>query len=148
MKIRLTLALASMLAVMGLTGCTTTSTGQKVPDAALMKATAQEAALIGTTLYLKDHPEQRPTFVTVRASVKALLDAGNFDAAALTASLQALPIKELQGNDGILIVGAAVTLWDAYGKQLAALDKNQVGVLYVLPVIQGVYDGLNAALGP
>jgi hypothetical protein len=77
-----------------------------------------------------------------------LIAAGNFSAADLTAALQALPVKELQGGEGTLIVGEAVILWDQYGRQLASLDKAQVFQTYILPVAKAIYEGLDMALGP
>src|ERR1044071_557823 len=126
-----------------------------VPDVQQMTAIAKSAAYLGTSVYLNGlpprlagHPGDRPAFVTARSSLGALIAAGNFSAADLTAALQALPVKELQGGEGTLIVGEAVILWDQYGRQLASLDKAQVFQTYILPVAKAIYEGLDMALGP
>jgi len=147
------------------TGCrTVTSTDPiygtnvvtRVPDVALMCTTAQSAAYLGSVIYLNGlgsknfpaHPEARPQFELARTSLRALIAGGSFDGAQLTAALQGLPIQELQGAQGSLIVGEAVILWDQYGQQLARLDKAQIFATYVLPVAKSILDGLDMALGP
>jgi len=139
----------------------TNSTGgtvtNKVPNVALMVSLAKSAGYLGTSVYLNGlgdgkqvpaHPQARPQFETARTSLRALIAAGTFSASDLTAALQALPIKELQGDEGTLIVGEAVILWDSYGVQLADLDKAKVFATYILPVAQALLDGLDMALGP
>jgi hypothetical protein len=130
----------------------------RVPDAttvALIAGTAKSAAYLGTKIYLEGlpprlagHPEAREEFVLARNSVLTLLALGNFSAGDLTAALQNLPIKELQGETGTLIVGEAVVLWDSYGRQLSSLDKAQVFQGYIKPVAQAICEGLTMALGP
>lgn len=133
------------------------SSTNKVPDeVAITLATgaARSAAYLGTKIYLEGlpprlagHPNDRQAFETARTSVKALIAAGIFTSADLSAALQGLPIKELQGSEGTLIVGEAVMLWDTYGRLLANLDKAQAFKTFVLPFAQAVADGLDMALG-
>lgn len=144
-------------------GCTTvqttnpdgTTSTSKVPNVAAMSSIAQSAVYIGTTVYLNGipptvaaHPQDRAAFETARTSLRALIAAGTFSASDLTASLQALPIKQLQGSSGTLIVGEAVILWDQYGQELVSLDKAQVFDTYILPVAKSILAGLDQALGP
>ncbi len=124
------------------------------PDVDAMASIAKSAAYLGTSVYLNGlpprlagHPQDRPAFVTARSSLKALIAAGTFSMADLTAALQALPVKEMQGSEGTLIVGEEVILWDQYGRQLARLDKAQVFAAYILPVAKAIYEGLDMALG-
>jgi hypothetical protein len=126
-----------------------------VPDVAQMQLVAKSAVYVGTTVWLKGvppglpaHPEDREAFETARTSLQTLIAAGSFSAGDLSAALQSLPIKELQGDTGSLIVGEAVILWDQYGRQLASLDKALVFNTYILPVAKSILDGLNLALGP
>lgn len=144
-------------ALLATPGCTTTSTGQKVPDVALMQSVAKSATFLGTSIYLNGlgdktrfpaHPESREKFETARTSLRILIASGTFTAADLTAALQALPVKELQGAEGTMLVGEVVILWDAYGRQLASLDKAKVFDTYILPVAKAVLEGLDMALGP
>lgn len=130
---------------------------QTVPDAAtvqIVATTAKSAAYLGTKIYLEGlpprvpgHPEARAQFELARTSLKGLLALGTFSTGDLSAVLSQLPIKELQGENGTLIVGEAVVLWDTYGRQLANLDKAKVFDGYIKPVAQSILDGLNMALG-
>ena len=159
----LAMALAASL-MLGSIGCSTvvstradgTIATNKVPDVQMMVSLAKSAGYLGTSVYLNGlgdgskvpaHPQARPQFETARLAVRTLLAAGSFSPADLTAALQALPIKELQGDQGTLVVGEAVILWDTYGQQLANLDKAKVFETYIKPVAQGLLDGLDMALG-
>lgn len=139
-----TITLAALL-----TACTTTPTGQRVPDVKSMAAVAREAAHVGTVVWLQKNPGDRATFQKVQLGLHTLIAAGTFNAADLTQLLQQLPVNELKDpQTGTLIVGAAVTLWDVYGQQLTSLDKSQVFATYILPVAKALADGFDAALGP
>lgn len=129
-------------------GCVTGPDGKSVPNVPLMKATAKEASYVGTVVWLKAHPEDRAEFELTRTSLRALIAAGSFSTTDLTQALSALPIGELRGDTGAIIVGAAVTLWDAYGRELASLDQDKVFETYVLPVAQSILEGLDAGLAP
>jgi hypothetical protein len=94
------------------------------------------------------HPGDRDKFNLARTSLKTLIAAGTFSPADLTAALQSLPVSELKGDTGSLIVGEGVMLWDQYGQQLASLDKAQVFDTYVLPMAKAILAGLDQALGP
>ena len=139
------IGLAALLA--GITGCSTTPTGQKVPDVKAMSAVAQSAAAIGSMVWLEHNPGDRATFEQVRTGLRILIASGTFQASDLTTLLRQLPIKELKGDSGTLIVGTAVTLWDVYGRQLTDLDKAQVFATYVLPVAQAILAGLDQGMG-
>lgn len=165
MKLFQNLFVCGLLAIVGVAGfgCRTVTyqdpgTGaistNRVPDVVLMAGIAKSAAYLGTEIYLQGipprvpgHPEARGAFETARNSLQTLIAAGTFSASDLTAALQSLPVKELQGAQGTLIVGEAVILWDEYGQQLANLDKAKVFPTYILPVAQALLDGLNMALG-
>lgn len=148
MKIISLIALASMLAF---TGCQTTSntdgTTTKAVDPIVLQLVAQDATAVGATMLLQQKPEYRPQLELARMSVKALLATGNGSPAELQAALSGLPIKQLQGNQGALIVTSAVTLIDAAGARLKAVDSKQVWASYVQPIAQGIANGLDQALG-
>lgn len=148
------------------TGCKTVTTTDaagvlqtnRVPDQLaidLSAGVARSAAYLGTKIYLEGlpprlagHPQDRQSFELARTSVKGLIAAGSFTSADLTTALQGLPIQELKGAEGTLIVGEAVVLWDQYGRMLASLDKAQAFKTFVLPFAQAIADGLDLALGP
>lgn len=134
--------------VVALPACVTTPEGKTVPDVALMQSVAHDAAFLGTTFYLQAKPQDRLLFQMARNSLATLIAAGEFSPDQLTAAFAALPIKTLQSQQGTLIIGAAVSLWDAYGRQLATLDKDQVFPTYVLPVAKSILAGLDLALAP
>jgi hypothetical protein len=144
--LQMTSKLTSLVLLLSLTGCVTTPDGHNVPDVKLMCSVAQTAAYTGSSIYLLSHPQDRPKFELARNSLQALIAAGTFSAEDLTRALQSLPIKQLEGEKGILIVGTAVSLWDAYGQQLVELDKAQVFETYILPVAIAIKAGLDSAL--
>lgn len=128
-------------------GCQTTPTGQTIPDPLVLQLTAQEAAAIGTQLWLGTHPNDRAQFETARASLRVLLGAGKGSAADLQVALSSLPIKQLSGTNGSVIVTTAAILISKGGQQLAKLDTAGVWSYYVEPVAQGLADGLDQTLG-
>lgn len=129
------------------TGCTTTQTGSKTVDPAILRLVAQEAAAVGSTVWLQGHPNDREAFTLARTSLRALIATGTGSPADLQAALASLPISQLQGSGGAVIVSGAVVLLDAAGRQLTALDSKQIWSGYVLPVAQGLEAGLSQGLG-
>lgn len=150
------LALFSLVAVLAFApGCVHvpvvatdgTVTTNTLPNVKAMKTIAKSAAYLGTFTYLQNRPQDRDLFELTRTSLQTLIAAGTFSVADLKAALQKLPIKQLQGTQGSVIVGEAVILWDEYGTELAALDSSQIFNTYVLPVAQALLEGLDLALG-
>ena len=129
------------------TGCTTTSTGQKVVDPTVLQAIAQSAASTGSYIYLQSNPQDRDKFVIAQKALQALIASGSGNVAQLQSALSTLPIKQLQGTQGAVIVANAVTLINIASKELTKLDTNQVASVYVLPIAQGLLDGLTQTLG-
>jgi hypothetical protein len=149
-KVKSLFAVALLTSTLAFTpGCVTTETGQKIPDPVLLQSVSFEAASVGATFWLQSHPdpETRAQFVLVQASLRTLVSAGSGDLAQLQAALSDLPIKQLSGTNGQVIVGGAVVLIDAAGKQLLKLDSKGIYPHYVQPVAQGVLAGLDIALG-
>lgn len=127
------LALACLLM-----GCSTVPSNQTAQLAGI----AEVAAFTGTAYYLADHPEKAPIFEAAKQALDGLIADGNSDPAAFSKALASLPIKELKGDKGAIMVGAAVILWDTYAGQITKLDQAKK----VLPVIQAVRNGLARAL--
>lgn len=149
------IALFSLLAVLAFApGCTSvrtvgadgTAVTNSVPDPTILRITAQEAAALGGQFWLAEHPENRPEFELARTSLAALIATGNGTPADLQAALAQLPIKQLEGSSGAVIISGAVVLLDAAGRQLVKLDSKQVWSAYVEPVAQGLLAGLDQAL--
>jgi hypothetical protein len=143
---RVVLTAALIAGLTTFAGCTTTPTGQRVPDVGAMTFTAQSASYVGARMWLREHPEDRSAFERSRDGLKILIAAGTFSAQDLTVALQKLPIRELRSDEGAVIVDVAVVLWDNYGRQLADLDKARVFDTYILPVAKAIYKGLDQAL--
>lgn len=141
------LALASMLAVTGCKTVTNTDgTTTKRVDPIVLQAVAQDATAVGTTIFLQAHPEYRTQFELAQVSVHALLAAGSGSPADLQAALSGLPIAQLKGQQGAIIVSSAVTLIDLAGAELKGVDSKQVWSNFVQPVAQGIANGLDQAL--
>lgn len=122
-----------------LMGC---STVQNPNQTAQLAGIAEVAAYTGTAYYLADHPEKAPLFEASLQALNGLINDNNSDPAAFTKALSALPIKELKGDKGVIVVGAAVILWDTYASQVTTLDQAKK----VMPVVIGVRNGLARAL--
>ncbi len=105
-------------------------------------AAITEAAMVGSAVALNDSPELRPAFQTAHDDLGALLATGSLNAAQLTKILNELPIKELQGSNARIIIGATLVLFDSYIQ--TATDINKVAA--VKDVAQALYSGLDAAL--
>lgn len=102
-------------------------------------AIAELAAYTGTALRLVDHPEDRPKFL---AASDALAAATTTDPAALQRVLATLPVKELRGEKGAVIVGAAVLLYETELKRLTSIDQSS----FVGAVSKSVRSGIARAL--
>ena len=139
------LVLAAALAIP--TGCTTTSDGRKVPDPIVLTAIAQDAAYVGTTITLQTNPQYRPAFDQARLALEGLVAAGSGSPSDLQDVLSRLPVKQLQGTNGAIVVQQAVVILNAARAELAKLDKAQVYSGYVQPIAQGLLAGLDQALG-
>jgi hypothetical protein len=105
---------------------------------------AELAAFSGSSYWLGGHPQDRPYFALSLAALDSLLKDRNYDPQALTAALSSLPVKQLQGDKGALIVSAATILYDGYASEVVNLDK----AIYIAPVIAAIRNGLFRALNP
>jgi hypothetical protein len=105
---------------------------------------AELAAFTGSQYWLHDHPQDRQYFAVSLAALDSLLKDRNYDPQALTAALSSLPVRQLQGDKGALIVSAATILYDGYASEVVNLDK----ATYIAPVIAAIRNGLFRALNP
>jgi len=107
---------------------------------------AENAAYFGTVEYLKSHASDRDKFVLAANSVRALIALGSFSHDDLAKALQQLPVQELIGPNGTLVVDEAIMLWDLEGKELIGIDAAQKFNAFVLPVAKATLAGLDRAL--
>jgi hypothetical protein len=105
--------ITSLLITIGLAafccGCKTTTSQQQIATAS---ALAYEAAYVGTALDLSAHPEHRKGFELGLVALSGLLKSTNYTSAELVAALNKLPLKELQGENGAIVIGAIVSVFD------------------------------------
>jgi hypothetical protein len=123
-------------------GCVTAPDGTRKLDVQRVANISGAAAELGAIAYLQKHPEGRIYFEAVVNGLAALDASGNYDPAAFARALQALPVKELKGPEGTLLVGAAIIAWDQLAAESARLDNSA----WVKPVLLKVKDGLAKAL--
>lgn len=132
--------LATILALLVFTGCTTTREQQRLTDE--MVSVAEVAAFVGTSVHLIDNPTDRVYFRIALNALNAALADHDYDPAGFAEILSELPMHEIQGDKGAVIVGTAVILWERYSRQIVALDTEET----VKPVMIAVRDGINRAL--
>jgi hypothetical protein len=130
------------LGAFSFTGCASSNSQTPEQRAARVAMVAELAAYSGTTVYLEKHPDKRPYFVAANAALGNLLSSTNVTPAQLAEALQGLPVRELQGSQGSLIVGNAVILYDSLLRENVNMDAN----VYLRPVITSIHSGLTRAL--
>lgn len=131
----LTLILATSLLV----GCATTSKDQKLQQ---VVTAVQLASYTGTTIYLQKHPEQKNAFVLSRDILNSFIKDGKYDPASLHKALEGLPIKELKGENGAIIITSAQILYESYVSGLTDLDKTPA----LKAIMTAVRDGFDKSL--
>lgn len=137
--------LAALVIPLTFTGCTTPGAQTSVTiTPARMGLIAELAAFDGATLYLAQHPEQRPAFDAALGALTLLKSGTNATPADVKVALDQLPIKELKGPQGDVTVGTAVILYDAFVREHVNLDSNE----WLRPAIEGLHRGLARALPP
>lgn len=137
---QLRLVSAALLLVMFMVGCKTAPTDtQKIAFAA---ALAKSAVVMGVGYDLQANPEHRVAYEVAEQSLNMLLKNGNYDAAKLAAALQSLPVKELKGTQGALIISGAVSVFELATSTFFDPSSSQA----VFAVGTAVRDGLATAL--
>ena len=125
-----------------LVGCTTTSTTNSGVDinrvARILGVTAETASFI----HLRSHPEDRPRFEAARSALSGLDAVGDYSPIRFAEALQALPLRELKGPDGVLIVTGAMVLWEEANAQFGSVSTPE----WVKPILQRVQGGIDNAL--
>ncbi len=129
-----------------LTGCASVGSNPAADAQRIQRLAtiAELAAFTGTQYWLGSHPQDRPYFALSLAALDSLLKDRNYDPQALSTALSGLPVRQLQGDKGALIVSAATILYDGYANEVVNLDQ----AVYIAPVISAIRNGLFRALNP
>lgn len=122
------------------TGCATTSNDRTAIER--IGNVAELAAYTGAALHLVDHPEGAGRIGLAINALDNLASTNGFNAIALSQALSQLPIKELSGEKGHILIGAAVLLYEAELSQLTPIEQPP----YVQAVATRVRAGLYRAL--
>jgi len=110
---------------------------------AQLATVAEMAAFTGTSIRLQAHPDEQARFMAVREMLRLLGGATNVNPAAFSAALKQLPVKELQGPSGELIIGSAIILYDAFAREHVNLDAN----IWLRPIVEATERGITRGLG-
>ncbi len=138
MKSKFALALLALSLAL-LPGCSSMqpSTQKRVETATKL------AAYIGTTEYLRVHPEQRPGFELAVEALSQIETAPTVDLTALLAVVNRLPVKELKSDRSQMFITSAAILLTDYGEALPLERLNELR-----PVAVSIREGIQLALQP
>lgn len=133
------LATVLLTASLSFTGCQTAAISQA--SIARIQTAAKLAAYVGTTEYLRVHPEQRAGFVLARDLLGQIETSPTVDLPTLLAVVNKLPVKELKTERAQLIVSSATLLLSDYAGQLPLEKLNELK-----PVAASIREGIELAL--
>ena len=103
---------------------------------------AELAAYTGAQVDIVANPGHRAAYVAAHQALDAMLQSENYSPSEFADALKLLPIKELKGYQGAIIVTSAIVVWQDYSKEVLDLDKG----VYIKPIIMSVNNGLVRAL--
>lgn len=131
--------LALALIALTLVGCATTP---QTPEdrARQLGEIAHFAAHVGTVERLKAHPEDRPAFVVAEALLAQVAGDTNATPAQLYDALRGLPVEELEGPYGALVIGAVVSVTQGFSSE--PLRQN----VYFNQIVKRIHSGMQSGL--
>lgn len=100
------------------------------------------AAFVGTSEYVRQHPESRSKFEAARDELHILATADVVDWVTLLAIVQRLPVKEVHTERATLIITAATILLSDYAGSLPLNQQAELKV-FAKALEDGVALGLN-----
>lgn len=98
---------------------------------------AQQAAKIGAMADLQRHPEHREAYAASVAMLAAVTDPTQ-----LAAALDALPIRQLHGPDGTIVISSVVLLYDVAAIEFA-IEAPASARLFATRIALGFREALN-----
>lgn len=131
-----TLLLSALLAVI-LAGCATTSKTQ------LTGSIAKLAVRRGTVELLKAKPQYRPQLTAAKGALDLALSLDQPTTADLKSALATIPMKEIQGDQGLMLVADVKDLLNLLAQLVQIQNLDTSGLKDIL---HGVDDGLTDAL--
>lgn len=116
-----------------------------VPDSERISKIAGNAAQVGSFAYLRAKPGDRVYFVLANENLKSLINSSNYDAGALSSALSSLPIKELKGEQGaIVVMTAQMIVEDALDSAKDVVTKRELVAAVLFKVQAGIQRALDA----
>jgi hypothetical protein len=112
------------------------------PIISFIAARSGDAARIAVIADVAQHPEHRIAFQAAVVGLDGLLQSTNYDAATFRAVLATLPIKEFEGQNGVLVLTGVLTVFDLvtmFGYEVTTAPA-------VAAVMQSVRDGIDQGL--
>jgi RecA/RadA recombinase len=137
MKMKVILLLAALTLTVN-TGCSIFKAPTEASAADRIErigAVAELAAYTGTALWLTEHPGDRAKF---QAAADALAAATTGDLVVLQKVLASLPVKELKGEKGAIIIGAAILLYETELSRLTKIDQASAVAVVSAKVRAGI----------
>ena len=143
--------MAVLVCALAFTGCVTkpavvnpdgtVTPGGKAPDIARIAAVTEEVVRIGTATVLIDRPDLLPYFQTALAELTLIEKSGKVTPALLIDVLNQLPVKQLHGNNSVMIFESARVLLAAAGWSQVDITRTQ----QLLPIVTAMKQGLITA---
>jgi hypothetical protein len=132
---------ASMaLALFTTTGCQ--SVRNVFSNPAGITALAKDVTYVGVSLAIKNDPALKPKFVLAHQSLDILVKSGKVDGVTIMGILNGLPVRQLQSQNGQLVITSGAILFDLLVGGSIDVTKSQ----NVLAFAIGMDEGLRAAL--
>lgn len=105
-------------------------------------AISRIAAQQGATLWLQQHPGDKPYFTAAAGALTSLIDSKNFDPVEFQRALASLPINELNGSSGSIYISVGIVVWDEVAQASQAVNDQKT----TAAIITSVRDGIRSAL--
>jgi hypothetical protein len=103
---------------------------------------ARTSVAYGVQVDCNRYPDHKAAWAAGRLALDKILQADNFDPAALRTALAALPLRELQGPQGALVIDTIITVFSAGTDTF--LDIKKSPTLYAIG--SAVRDGIEAGM--
>jgi hypothetical protein len=138
-KFSFLVSMVAFLACLFQPGCANPPTAKQLAN---IKNISRGAGELGTLYALRGDSSLRPAFEAVEQELGRLMEASDYDYAKFVAALQKLPVSELRGEFGAVLISNGVLVFDL----LAGLFWGPEKPLAVAASMEGLREGIRAAL--